>query len=68
MIVVHNEAAIIGAKLANLEALAYPRDQLHVIVVSDGSDDGTNALIASHAGPHARRSSCPSAGSGRMQP
>lgn len=51
VIVVHNEAAVIEAKLANLEALAYPRDRLQVIVVSDGSDDCTNALIASHAGP-----------------
>jgi glycosyltransferase involved in cell wall biosynthesis len=51
VIVVHNEAAVIEAKLANLEAARYPRDRLQVIVVSDGSDDGTNQLVAAHAGP-----------------
>lgn len=52
VIAVHNEAAVIGRKLANLGALAYPRDRLQVIVVSDGSDDGTCERVARHsAGP-----------------
>ena len=51
VIVVHNEAAVIEAKLANIEAVDYPRERLRVIVVSDGSDDGTNQLVAAHAGP-----------------
>jgi Glycosyl transferase family 2 len=51
VIVVHNEASVIEAKLANIEAVEYPRDRLRVIVVSDGSDDGTNQLVAAHAGP-----------------
>jgi cellulose synthase/poly-beta-1,6-N-acetylglucosamine synthase-like glycosyltransferase len=50
LIVVHNEEAVIGAKLANLEALDYPRDRLHAIVVSDGSDDATERLVGAHAG------------------
>jgi glycosyltransferase involved in cell wall biosynthesis len=51
IVVVHNERTVIDAKLANVEALAYPRDRLQVIVVSDGSDDGTEARVADHAGP-----------------
>jgi cellulose synthase/poly-beta-1,6-N-acetylglucosamine synthase-like glycosyltransferase len=50
LIVAHNEAAVIGDKLANLEALDYPRDRLQVIIASDGSDDGTNERVAAHAG------------------
>ena len=41
VILAHNEEAIIGAKLENTLALDYPREQLEVIVVADGSDDGT---------------------------
>lgn len=51
VIVVHNERSVIDDKLANVEALDYPRDQLQVIVASDGSDDGTDERIAAHAGP-----------------
>lgn len=50
LIIVHNERAVIDAKLANVEALDYPRDRLQVIVASDGSDDGTNERVAGHAG------------------
>jgi cellulose synthase/poly-beta-1,6-N-acetylglucosamine synthase-like glycosyltransferase len=35
---------VIGAKVANLRALDYPRDRLEVIVSCDGSTDGTPAL------------------------
>lgn len=37
----HNEAAVIGPKLASLAAGSYPLDHLQVIVSDDGSDDGT---------------------------
>ncbi len=49
VIVAHNEAAVIGSKLDNMLALEYPRDKLEIIVASDGSDDGTNEIIASYA-------------------
>lgn len=42
----YNESAIIVEKLANTLALEYPSELLEVIVVSDGSDDGTNQLVA----------------------
>jgi cellulose synthase/poly-beta-1,6-N-acetylglucosamine synthase-like glycosyltransferase len=36
---VHNEAARIGAKVANLLALDYPRDKLQIVVVGDACTD-----------------------------
>ena len=37
----HNEEKIIRLKLENLMKLDYPRDKLQIIVVNDGSTDGT---------------------------
>lgn len=45
IIAAHNEAQHLPAKLANLAQLDYPRDRLEVIVVSDASTDGTNAIL-----------------------
>jgi glycosyltransferase involved in cell wall biosynthesis len=42
----YNESAIIAEKLTNTLALEYPPELLEVIVASDGSDDGTNDLVA----------------------
>lgn len=44
-----NEAAVIGSKAANALALDYPADRLRIVIVSDGSTDGT-AEIARKAG------------------
>lgn len=41
----YNEAGSIGAKLDNILSMAYPRECLEVIVASDGSTDGTNAIV-----------------------
>jgi cellulose synthase/poly-beta-1,6-N-acetylglucosamine synthase-like glycosyltransferase len=41
----HNEERHLPAKLANLATLDYPRDRLEVLFVSDGSTDGTNAIL-----------------------
>src|SRR5574341_1115034 len=49
VIVAHNEAAHIGAKLENVLALDYPQTQLEIIVASDGSNDGTNEIVARYA-------------------
>ncbi len=49
VIVAHNEAATIAAKLDNALGSSYPRDKLEIIVASDGSDDGTDEIVARYA-------------------
>lgn len=46
----YNEATVIGRKLENLLSLDYPQDSLQIIVVSDGSTDGTDTLVEQTAG------------------
>jgi cellulose synthase/poly-beta-1,6-N-acetylglucosamine synthase-like glycosyltransferase len=41
IVAAHDEAAIIGAKVANIRASAYPPELVEVIVASDGSADCT---------------------------
>lgn len=41
----HNEVDVIAAKLANLTELDYPRDRLDIVVVDDGSTDGTGDVV-----------------------
>lgn len=48
LIPVHNERAVIEAKLENTQQLNYPASQLEVLFISDGSSDGTNDIIRSH--------------------
>jgi peptidoglycan/xylan/chitin deacetylase (PgdA/CDA1 family) len=42
----HNEAAVIGRKLENALALDYPRERLEIVVISDASTDGTDAIVS----------------------
>jgi cellulose synthase/poly-beta-1,6-N-acetylglucosamine synthase-like glycosyltransferase len=42
-----NEAKVIGQKLENAMALDYPSDRLEILVVSDASEDGTDAIVES---------------------
>ena len=46
----YNERARIDRKIANLRALDYPQHRLHIVVVSDGSTDGTQDAAAAHPG------------------
>lgn len=45
VIAARNEAKHLDQKLRNLQRLDYPRDLLQIIVVSDGSTDGTNDIL-----------------------
>jgi glycosyl transferase family 2 len=44
IVAAYAEAAVIGARIANLRALEYPADRLELIVTCDGSPDGTPEL------------------------
>lgn len=52
LISAYNEERVLLAKLENAVSLDYPRDQLDIIVVSDGSTDRTDAIVeeCSHRG------------------
>lgn len=49
LIVAHNEAAILDARIQNALATNYPADLLEIIVASDGSDDETASICARYA-------------------
>jgi poly-beta-1,6-N-acetyl-D-glucosamine synthase len=50
VMVVRNEEAVIGRKLDNLLTLDYPTEKMEVVVVSDGSNDGTAVILGSYRG------------------
>ena len=50
VLAVHNEGKSLPGKLQNLAAMDYPADRLQVIVVSDGSTDATNGILAAWQG------------------
>ncbi len=54
IIAAHNEEAHLRDKLANIRQLDYSRDRLNVIFVSDGSTDGTNAILRTVDDPNIR--------------
>jgi len=45
----YNEQSIIREKLENALAIDYPRDRLEIMVISDGSEDGTDEIVAGYA-------------------
>ena len=55
---VHNEAGALPAKLTNLTTLNYPPECYEVIVVSDGSTDTTNQILASYTNDKLRTVNC----------
>ncbi len=46
----HNEACCIGETLAAVRALDYPREKLELILVDDGSEDGTSRVAQAACG------------------
>jgi biofilm PGA synthesis N-glycosyltransferase PgaC len=49
VMVVRNEEAVLQRKLKSLLQLNYPSDQIEIMVVSDGSTDGTNRMLSDFA-------------------
>jgi cellulose synthase/poly-beta-1,6-N-acetylglucosamine synthase-like glycosyltransferase len=49
IIAAYNEERVIAAKLRNTLALDYPKERIEIIVVSDGSNDTTEAIVRSFA-------------------
>src|SRR6516165_2579815 len=45
----HNEAEVLPRKLCNLLEIDYPTDRCEIVVVSDGSTDATNRILAAAA-------------------
>jgi glycosyltransferase involved in cell wall biosynthesis len=49
IVAAHDEEAVIGRLLESLDALDYPRELLEIVVASDASTDGTDALVEDFA-------------------
>lgn len=49
LIPAYNEERVLAAKLESCLALDYPKDRLQIVVLSDGSTDGTNAIAGRYA-------------------
>jgi cellulose synthase/poly-beta-1,6-N-acetylglucosamine synthase-like glycosyltransferase len=49
VMVVRNEEAVLARKLENLLTLEYPPGKMEIVVVSDGSTDGTGAILQEFA-------------------
>ena len=62
VVAAHDEAGCIGEKLENSLALDYPPGQLEVLIGSDGSTDGTDAVVRAHPDPRVRLFAGPRAG------
>lgn len=51
LIAAYNEEKDIGGKIENTLGLDYPEDRMEIVVVSDGSTDGTDDIVHRHPSP-----------------
>jgi len=58
IVAVHNGATLLRQKIENLLTVEYPPEKLDIIVVSDGSSDGTNQILRSYDHPRLRSMIC----------
>jgi len=65
VMVVRNEAGALGEKLRNLLGLSYPAEKCQIVVVSDGSDDGTEAILAAFKSDGRVRAVCKKTSGGK---
>ncbi|MGB9234637.1 MAG: glycosyltransferase family 2 protein [Terriglobales bacterium] len=65
VMVVRNEETAIARKLENLLALDYPGGKLEIVIVSDGSNDGTAEVLGRFAGDPRVRTIMKSASQGK---
>lgn len=54
LIAAYNEEEVIAATLENKLTLDYPHDKLEIIVISDGSTDGTDTIVSRFADRNVR--------------
>lgn len=47
VVAAYNEAAVLAAKLENTWQIDYPRDRFEIVIGSDGSSDGSDAVLQS---------------------
>ena len=64
IVAAHDEESVIARRLENLLALDYPADRLEIVVASDASEDGTDAIVEEVAArePRVRLLRCPRGG------
>jgi cellulose synthase/poly-beta-1,6-N-acetylglucosamine synthase-like glycosyltransferase len=62
VVAAYNESSCITEKLQNSLSFDYPKDKFEVLIGSDGSTDGTDALVAACPDKRVRLSSAPRAG------
>jgi cellulose synthase/poly-beta-1,6-N-acetylglucosamine synthase-like glycosyltransferase len=58
ILVVHNGAELLRQKVDHLLSLDYPRDRMEIVIVSDGSTDGTDEILGEFPGPPVRCIRC----------
>jgi cellulose synthase/poly-beta-1,6-N-acetylglucosamine synthase-like glycosyltransferase len=54
LIAAYNEEAVVGERIENALQLDYPDSKLEIVIASDGSSDGTNAIVKRYDDPRVR--------------